>query len=71
MVDHLGSLEEQEQRCSALGAGTAELKEEAPVLKNSRDSLHNQPVASQELRAEVREELVWAVFYQTMLRLCL
>lgn len=58
VVEHLGSLEEQEQRCGAAGGGTAELEEEALVLKNSCDPLHNQPIASQELRTEVWAEQV-------------
>lgn len=61
MVEHLGSLEDQELRC--LGAGTAELEEAAPVLKTSWDSLHNQPIASQELRTEVQAEQVWALCF--------
>lgn len=54
MVEHLGSLEEQEQRSSTGGAGRAELEEETLILKNGGDSLHNQPIDSKAHRAEVR-----------------
>lgn len=74
MVEHLGSLEEQDQRIGAGGAGRAEPEEETAVLKNGEESLHDQPTESKTLRAEVRAEWVggWvgAVFCQTLLRRC-
>lgn len=71
VVEHLGSLEEQEQRSSAGGAGRAELEEETLVLKNGGDSLHNQPIDSKAHRAEVRADWVGAVFFQILPRRCL
>lgn len=68
VVERLGSLEEQEQRSGAGRAGRAELEEETPVLTNRGDWLHDQPIDSKALRAEVSADCVGAVFFQILPR---